>query len=619
MPKDSPRKKQLPRSLTRSLTRSLSKVSIVPEAAIALANANDLGEVVIEVVLATGLKKPTRVGTPAPSPFVKLAVRGKEQLSRKQERTLYPMWNERLVWKGKRGELCTPKMLVELLAWDPLTPASMGSAEVDLSRLLVGDSCDLMVALGETQGQLQLRGLWVAREKGKVHLHLDSASGLPSPSGKSGAANPFIVALLNGRDHRSAVKKNSRSPQWSERFEWAGFKSELTNRSLRLEVRNKDAVYMRKHGKAEVLGTVDVDLRALFEGTSSENVHEVELTLSSKGGDSGQLHVKLRWEEGCEDWEADAVASREASSRVATKMKLSDRLKCLIPGRKKIDKYGSAVDQHVKTINSFQERHSKVEARQSKAEETMDEADDLMEELREQQEDIVRQVILAEHKPAWDDALRVVVDVAFDSMSSLSEVAEAIMEQLLEGASLASEDHVAALLLVHPERHGSDALLQLVLLTTYHLPLTTYHLPLTTCYLLLTTHYPLLRPHLRGGVHRGGRIVQRTPHGQRPVEPELAQPALGRGVQRPQLWRAAAQLLPRRRRRLVEDVPAAGEGRPHLRRATERGYDLQRRVATRDGQAGWADAREGVAARAARDPHQGRAGEPPMLPSYHPH
>ena len=28
------------------------------------------------------------------------------------------------------------------------------------------------------------------------------------------------------------------------------------------------------------------------------------------------------------------------------------------------------------------------------------------------------------------------------------------MEQLLEGAYLSSEDHVAALLLVHPERHG---------------------------------------------------------------------------------------------------------------------------------------------------------------------
>ena len=42
----------------------------------------------------------------------------------------------------------------------------------------------------QTQGQLQLRGLWVAREKGKVHLQLVSASGLPSPSGKSGAVAP---------------------------------------------------------------------------------------------------------------------------------------------------------------------------------------------------------------------------------------------------------------------------------------------------------------------------------------------------------------------------------------------------------------------------------------------
>jgi hypothetical protein len=154
-------------------------------------NAGDLGEIVMEIVLATGLRAPNgSIIGQAPSPFVKLAVRGKEQISRKEERTLYPMWNDRLVWRGKRGELCTPKMLVEVLAWDPLTPSSMGGAEVDLSPLLVGDSCDLMVALGETQGQLQLRGLWVAREKGKVHLQLVSASGLPSPSGKSGAVAP---------------------------------------------------------------------------------------------------------------------------------------------------------------------------------------------------------------------------------------------------------------------------------------------------------------------------------------------------------------------------------------------------------------------------------------------
>ena len=109
-----------------------------------------------------------------------------------------------------------------------------------------------------------------------------------------------------------------------------------------------------------MLGTADVDLRALFFEELSENVHALELTLSSKGRNEGQLHVKLRWESGCEDWESDAVASREASSRVATKMKLTDRLKCLVPTRKKVEKYGRAVDQHHSTIESLQERHSKV-------------------------------------------------------------------------------------------------------------------------------------------------------------------------------------------------------------------------------------------------------------------
>ena len=92
--------------------------------------------------------EPVREGDPSPSPSPnpdpspnhdhnhnpnQVAVRGNEQRSRKEERTNYPMWNERLVWQGKRGELCNPKMLVEVLAWDPLTPTSMGRAEVDLA------------------------------------------------------------------------------------------------------------------------------------------------------------------------------------------------------------------------------------------------------------------------------------------------------------------------------------------------------------------------------------------------------------------------------------------------------------------------------------------------------
>ena len=136
--------------LKRALTKKLSTIAPSPTE-IAATSSNEVGEVVIEVVLASGLKKPTRVGTPAPSPFVKLTVRGSEKRSKKQERTLFPMWNERLVWAGKRGDLCTPKMLVEVLAWDPLTPTSMGRAEVDIAALIVGSACEMMVALGEVR------------------------------------------------------------------------------------------------------------------------------------------------------------------------------------------------------------------------------------------------------------------------------------------------------------------------------------------------------------------------------------------------------------------------------------------------------------------------------------
>ena len=212
----------LARRLSKSLSRSSDSTGPTD---VANANADDLGEVVMEVVLATGLRGPTvGVGRIMPSPFVKVAVRGNEKRTRKEEKTLYPMWNERLLWRGKRGELCTPKMIVEVLDWDPGAGVSMGRAEVDLTPLLVGATCDLMVPLqvrmhaqqplcimhpaacalyapaaprctllqiqGQLQGQLQLRGTWVAREKGKVRLSLESASGLPSPSGKGGTAAP---------------------------------------------------------------------------------------------------------------------------------------------------------------------------------------------------------------------------------------------------------------------------------------------------------------------------------------------------------------------------------------------------------------------------------------------
>jgi hypothetical protein len=39
-------------------------------------------------------------------------------------------------------------------------------------------------------GNLQLRGSWMARERGKVHVTLESASGLPSPDGQTGPVAP---------------------------------------------------------------------------------------------------------------------------------------------------------------------------------------------------------------------------------------------------------------------------------------------------------------------------------------------------------------------------------------------------------------------------------------------
>jgi len=46
---------------------------------------------------------------------------------------------------------------------------------VDIAELLVGSAIEMMVALGEGLGSLQLRGSWMARERGKVHVSLESA------------------------------------------------------------------------------------------------------------------------------------------------------------------------------------------------------------------------------------------------------------------------------------------------------------------------------------------------------------------------------------------------------------------------------------------------------------
>ena len=79
-------------------------------------------------------------------------------------------------------------------------------------------------------------------------------------------------------------------------------------------MRNKDAVYLKEHGRSEVLGTANVDLRALREKRPGE-VHVLELTLSRDGRSEGQLHMSVHWEKGGE-WQPGAAATEDPSSRV---------------------------------------------------------------------------------------------------------------------------------------------------------------------------------------------------------------------------------------------------------------------------------------------------------------
>ena len=124
---------------------------------------------------------------------------------------------------------------------------------------------------------------------------------------------------------------------------------------------------MKEHGKSEVLGTVDVDLRTLLEGRGkalralleeeSDDVHALELMLSRNGRNEGQLHLKVSWEKGSADFDPDAAASAEARSRVSAKMNVP---KCLISAQEKIDTYGIAVDKHERTINHIGNRSSQA-------------------------------------------------------------------------------------------------------------------------------------------------------------------------------------------------------------------------------------------------------------------
>ena len=138
------------------------------------------------------------------------------------------------------------------------------------------------------------------------------------------------------------------------------------------QVRNKDAVYMHKHGKAELLGAVEVELRTLLSDVA---VHVLELPLSRNKKVEGQLHLKLRWEAGLADW----TSADEANARVSQRYHAPTDL---ASAKQKIDTYVSAIDLHNTRVSSLEETQKKVRLSESRIEEVMEEEQELMAELR---------------------------------------------------------------------------------------------------------------------------------------------------------------------------------------------------------------------------------------------
>ena len=133
----------------------------------------------------------------------------------------------------------------------------MGSAEVDISKLITADADSLAVKLS-TKGEVRLKLSWVPREMGKVVLHIQRAAGLEKVGSSSGMPSAYGVIVLHGKDHRTSTLKDTTTPEWKQKFEWTGIKSELTRTAMKIEIRDHDHAYLREHGQAPVLGRAEV-------------------------------------------------------------------------------------------------------------------------------------------------------------------------------------------------------------------------------------------------------------------------------------------------------------------------------------------------------------------------
>lgn len=120
------------------------------------------GELVLDQLRATKLSHAAggEGGAYLPSPCLLLELRGREQKTRKAANTTSPSWaDDRLVFAGVRGELCTPALRATLVEWGTMGDQALvhASADLDLKPLRGKvDALELSAPLS-TGGTLQMR------------------------------------------------------------------------------------------------------------------------------------------------------------------------------------------------------------------------------------------------------------------------------------------------------------------------------------------------------------------------------------------------------------------------------------------------------------------------------
>ena len=428
--------------------------------------AADTGEIIIEVLSATGLKREdadSKAGEKAgtgdwkrPSPYALLELRGREQKTKKVAETLDPTWNQRFAWAGMLGELVAEPLDLAVMTREKDVSSelgggvAMGTAEVSLKELLrSGGTLELKAPLS-THGEVRLKASWMPRVMGKVVVKLEGAHGLNDPEGEGDGI--YASLRLKNKDRRTAVAKGTLSPEWQQRFEWPGERSDLLATPLTVEVRHKDPVYLALHGKAPVLGSCEVDLRALFEAQKDGafvKKHALELKLSP----AGNVKLAVHWETG-----ANFVGGGEGPSALSRDVKKAKAKAAAMKARSLGEQIGDDLAALEKGESQLMSELEEMSDREEAIDDELSDVSDLEDDLQELQREIQvgldefdRQHQLIAYQPRWQRSLRRVRDAAFMPNATLPGLAQLILEELCAGAGLATQFAVG-MRVRHPKR-----------------------------------------------------------------------------------------------------------------------------------------------------------------------